>query len=191
MKEIVISIILVLTYYVSNAQEADYEIEAAQGEEIVLRVSGFVDEQKPNFSISKVSGGDGNYEVADLGDGRVKFVFKEAEDYTFDFVEDYNGCLYSTTVRFEIAKETMLNVPNIFTPNGDGINDRFHIKYDNRPQVFDIVIYNREGKKMYSSTDPDFHWDGSHCTAGVYSYIIKYTSLGKAKTMKGYITLAD
>ena len=201
MKTFFTSLILALTLHAATAQEADYVIEAAQGEEVVLRVSGFAYESETwrseswnymqNLSIDKLSGGDYVCDYSDLSSGRVKFVFKEPETYLFDFWEDNDGCRMNTTVRFEIAKETILIVPNIFTPNGDGINDQFHITYDNRPQTFDIVIYNREGKKMYSSSNPDFHWDGSHCTAGVYSYLIKYTSLGKPKTMKGYITLAD
>ena len=197
MKTFITSLILALTLHAATAQEADYVIEAAQGEEVVLRVSGFANQGEPwlsttpTLSIDKLSGGDYVCDYSDLADGKVKFVFKEPEDYMIDFVEDINGCRMNTTVRFEITKETILHVPNIFTPNGDGINDQFHIQYENRPQVFDIVIYNREGKKMYSSSNPDFHWNGSHCTAGVYSYLIKYTSLGKPKTMKGYITLAD
>ncbi|MCR5455389.1 MAG: gliding motility-associated C-terminal domain-containing protein [Bacteroidales bacterium] len=189
MKQLVSTIILSALCIVAAAQEADYVIDGVKDEPITLSVSGFADEDKSTLSVVKVEGDDDEYNVSGLQDGKVKFVFNEPKEYMFDFWEDYNGCRYNTRVLFHIETETVLYVPNIFTPNGDGINDHYHITYNYRPATFDIVIYNREGRKMYSSTDPDFRWDGSRCTPGVYSYLITYTTLGKHKTEKGHITV--
>lgn len=191
MKTFFICLMMTFVLLTARAQDADYEIEGEQGREIVLSVSGLRDEGKSKLSVSMVDGGSDDYEVSNFEDGRISFVFNTANEYLFDFWEDYNGCQLNTTVRFVILKDIELYVPNIFTPDGDGINDQFHIQYDRRPEAFDIAIYNREGKKMYTSANPDFRWDGSRCTPGVYSYIIKYDSLGRPKTMSGYITLVD
>src|SRR5690606_15783890 len=53
---------------------------------------------------------------------------------------------------------------NIFTPNGDGLNDAFEIPF--MPSDFcsaafaNIIIYNRWGKEVYRSADKNFKWDG-------------------------------
>lgn len=70
-------------------------------------------------------------------------------------------------------------LPNIFTPNGDGLNDLFHpllpFKFvDN----IDINIVNVWGVTVFSTTDPYIYWDGTYqnggkpCTDGVYFYSI-------------------
>ena len=191
MKKLLTTLLTTLALLTAQAQEADYVIEGVQGKEIVLNVSGLLDDANTRLSVSMIEGNSDDFSVSDFNDGKISFVFNTANDYLFDFKEQLGECSYNTTVRFEILKDIELYVPNIFTPDGDGINDQFHIKYDRRPEAFDIVIYNREGKKMYSSTNPDFEWDGAQCTAGVYSYVIKFNSLGRPKSLSGYITLAD
>lgn len=191
MKTIATTLIMTLALLNAQAQDADYVIEGEQGKEIVLNVSGLLEDGNSRLSVSMTDGGSDDFRVSDFKDGKISFVFNTASEYLFDFKEEIGECSYNTKVRFEILKDIELYVPNIFTPDGDGVNDQFHIKYDRRPEWFDIVIYNREGRKMYSSTNPDFSWDGSHCTPGVYSYRLKYGSLGRQKTMSGYITLAD
>jgi gliding motility-associated-like protein len=80
------------------------------------------------------------------------------------------------------------SIPNVFTPNGDFKNDFFHIKnlciYDG----FFIKIFNRWGRLLYESTDPEFQWDGktnsgSEVSDGVYYYIMK----AKTRDWHGYI----
>jgi len=81
------------------------------------------------------------------------------------------GCLGDTTsvsnntvieVKPPVGMQTI--VPNIFTPNGDGINDNFQIMgisnycYD----TLTIKIYDRWGKKVFESADPEFVWDGKY-----------------------------
>ncbi len=68
--------------------------------------------------------------------------------------------------------------PNVFTPNGDNINDKFKAyNLNNAVKKIDLKIFNRWGKLVYESTDPNFEWDGkilntdSPATAGVYYYV--------------------
>lgn len=194
MRQIVLTALLLVRCISAIAQDVqgvDYEIEGALGEEIELVVSGFADSQKSKLSIEKIAGGEYSCNDAYIADGKLTFVFGSPEEYVFDFWEDYDGCRLNTTVRFWVFAESLLDVPNIFTPNGDGVNDWFHIKYDNRPESFEITIFNRLGKKMYSSSDPDFRWDGYHCSAGVYSYVIVYGNQGRQKTLNGFIMLEN
>jgi len=66
--------------------------------------------------------------------------------------------------------------PNIFTPNGDGINDFFgpFTPYQGVVRV-DMQIYNRWGKRVFRTEDPNVHWNGCDennwpCADGVYFY---------------------
>ncbi len=76
-------------------------------------------------------------------------------------------------------------VPNAFTPNSDGLNETFHLKYEIEPfatfSFFQMMIYDRYGKLLFKSNinNPMAEWDGTDkngtaCPAGVYVCIIKY-----------------
>ncbi len=58
-------------------------------------------------------------------------------------------------------------VPNAFSPNGDGLNDKFRITTTSLQKLvkgevsqYELEIYNRWGNKLFSTTDPDEGWDG-------------------------------
>lgn len=54
-------------------------------------------------------------------------------------------------------------VPNVFSPNGDGINDKFYLKkgaFDRCYDALTIRIYNRWGQNVYESSNAQFEWDG-------------------------------
>lgn len=73
----------------------------------------------------------------------------------------------------EFYKE--LKVPNVFTPNGDGINDFFYPEQlPKKCQFVDIEIYNRWGRKIFESSEADFRWDAADVPAGDYFYLIQF-----------------
>lgn len=79
-------------------------------------------------------------------------------------------------------------VPDIFTPNGDGINDEYKIYLANRticPDEFEFIVYNRWGQMMLETKDPEFVWKAEGCTAGAYVY---YLRVGETK-FTGIISL--
>ena len=83
-----------------------------------------------------------------------------------------------------------LNVPNIFTPNGDGVNDVFEIPgladYPNN----EITIFNRWGNSVYHKQGYLNDWTGNGLNEGTYFYVIQIKDAsGKADVYKGYITL--
>lgn len=58
-----------------------------------------------------------------------------------------------------ISTEEVVLYENIFTPNGDGVNDLFFIKTKGLTD-FSIVIMNTKNTVVFKSNDPDFVWDG-------------------------------
>ena len=57
--------------------------------------------------------------------------------------------------------ESKLEVPNAFTPNGDGVNDVFRVKEGHKSIIsFHAAVFNRWGKKLYEWTDLEGGWDG-------------------------------
>ncbi|PCH69810.1 MAG: hypothetical protein COC01_00475 [Bacteroidetes bacterium] len=62
-------------------------------------------------------------------------------------------------------------VPNVFTPNNDGINDVFTIR--GMPDDCTLIVFNRWGQKIYYSTNYQGNWDGGILNPDVYYYILK------------------
>ncbi len=67
----------------------------------------------------------------------------------------------------------LITIPNVFTPNNDGINDRFEVKGVEDYPGSRMYIYNRWGNLVYSSENylPVKFWDGSNHPDGVYFYV--------------------
>jgi gliding motility-associated-like protein len=105
--------------------------------------------------------------------------------YTFTEPGNYRVVLYASnsyecaidSVEFDVSvSESMLTVPNTFTPNGDGANDEFRVIYRSIKE-FHIWVYNRWGKLVYKSNDPSKGWDGNingrPASVGAYYYVIR------------------
>jgi hypothetical protein len=71
-------------------------------------------------------------------------------------------------------------VPNLITPNGDGLNDAWEIK--NLPSVHSVKIYNDLGIKIFESSEYRNDW-GNASQSGIYYYILLYNK----KEEKGWI----
>ena len=88
---------------------------------------------------------------------------------------------------------TEITVPNIITPNQDGINDFFSIQTSGAADIH-VQIQNRWGNIVYKG-DENTLWDGKYqgieCTEGVYFYVITYNNaqLDKMETKTGCIQL--
>ena len=85
-------------------------------------------------------------------------------------------CSDTTSVTIDAFGESVILIPNVFTPNGDGSNDVFTVDGTNLESV-DCEIYNRWGQLMYSWTHAKGYWDGralsgGEAPAGSYFYII-------------------
>lgn len=78
------------------------------------------------------------------------------------FVQGTDTIAYEMDEPFSIViSESKLEVPNAFTPNGDGVNDVFRVKEGYKSIVsFKAMVFDRWGKKLYEWTDPAGGWDG-------------------------------
>ena len=99
-------------------------------------------------------------------------------------VQSKEGCIDTTIYKFIIVNsESIIKIPNIFTPNGDGSNDYFQV-YAKSLKAFKGMIMNRWGKVLYEWTDwtkPEAGWDGkisgSEASPGVYYYVIRWKGM--------------
>ena len=119
-----------------------------------------------------------------------------AEDGSFYYLDDVWVIPCDTTAIIPIP-ENELSIPNVFTPNGDGINDVFAFKINGT--LTDFSVYNRWGNLMQSITSRasviNLLWDGhttsgEECSGGVYFYTLEYKdSKGDTQKKNGYVTL--
>jgi gliding motility-associated-like protein len=104
-------------------------------------------------------------------------------------VTDLCGNMASDTVIYDVTNNCELIIPNVFTPNGDGINDEFKV-VGNGLSSYSITIFNRWGTKVFESTDVTEGWDGGGSNDGTYFYILKAkTKNDKEFDNQGYIQL--
>lgn len=109
---------------------------------------------------------------------------------------DASGCKNTDTVT---VKATATNIglyqmPTAFTPNGDGLNDCYGLKYWGFIEELDFSIYNRWGERVFHSTNPAECWDGYYKgikqSSGVFVYMIKAkTSCAPSVFRKGTFAL--
>jgi gliding motility-associated-like protein len=67
-------------------------------------------------------------------------------------------------------------IPNTFTPNGDGVNDTWDIKYLSSYPSTTVQVFNRDGNLVFNSNSYSTGWDGKYknkdLPVGMYYYII-------------------
>jgi gliding motility-associated-like protein len=83
---------------------------------------------------------------------------------------------------------TELWFPNAFSPDNDGVNERFKPVILGTLNTYQILIFNRWGQQIYESTDAYTGWDGvfngSPCANGLYVYIATYSMGTEPATQK-------
>jgi gliding motility-associated-like protein len=90
--------------------------------------------------------------------------------------------------------DAVLVFPNAFTPNHDGVNDVFRVKYPGLATGYNLQIFNRSGQKIFETSDISAGWDGTFISQlqpdGTYVWIVRYTdSSGKKQNMQGSVVL--
>jgi gliding motility-associated-like protein len=82
-------------------------------------------------------------------------------------------------------------IPNVFTPNGDGMNDKLIFGSIDVDAEFDLKILNRWGITVFETTDPTSNWDGGNHESGTYFYILTYRDVcsDEEKQEKGFVSL--
>ena len=118
------------------------------------------------------------------------FITRYEEETTYEFREsgstsvslyvaydDTSAPELISTIRVSISA-SILEMPNAFSPNGDGINDIYRAKDTHQSIIeFHAYIFNRWGQKLYEWTDIDGGWDGTFhgnpVGDGVYFVLVK------------------
>lgn len=103
---------------------------------------------------------------------------------------DRNGCQLDTSI--QIAAIGADCIPNVFSPNGDNVNDNWELEDSFLYKESTITIYGRFGKKIYESVGYDTPWDGKNKKGnavpdGAYFYVI--TLKGSIDPIRGTVTI--
>jgi gliding motility-associated-like protein len=112
----------------------------------------------------------------------------------FATVVDENGC--ETVIEVSIEVENNCGepfAPNMFSPNGDGVNDFFCIHGECINEL-SLAVYNRWGERVFFTENPNDCWDGEHkgepLNTGIFFFKASgVTSDGQAIELSGNITL--
>lgn len=92
---------------------------------------------------------------------------------TYINVSVTDGCGNGIASQGEIiAVMCPVHAPNIFTPNGDGVNDYFFIENLGQYPQSRLEVYNRWGTLVYENNDYQNNWDGGDVSDGVYFYVL-------------------
>jgi gliding motility-associated-like protein len=108
-------------------------------------------------------------------------------------VTDSNQCVNVDSFLVHAEEVYTLYIPNSFSPDGNGLNDRFNVIGHN-VNDFSMRIYNRDGNLVYISDNINESWDGKSSQAtdepGVYVYLIRAAfENGQEKEYKGTVTI--
>ena len=121
-------------------------------------------------------------------------IFAPADTGQYEIVVELPDCVPVDTIQVEVlscapAEETpaCFFIPNAFSPNGDGRNDYFQVYGPCSIQRIEAQVFDRWGGLVFSSTDPQFRWDGSAggqpLGNGLYLYAIRLAFEGDDKAV--------
>ena len=109
---------------------------------------------------------------------------------------DTFGCVDSIKARVSVKVPYFFYIPNAFTPDGDGLNERFAPQGEGvDPDNYSMQIFDRSGLLIFSTRNPYDYWDGRNkygqmCPEGVYVYkILLYNLNEEDKEYTGTVTL--
>lgn len=142
-----------------------------------------------------------SYIVLDAGPGMYAYKWQDGSGnsmyqvdypgtYTIEIMDEY-GCKGSDTINIEPVPFT-LNLPDAFTPNGDGANDVFRAipSYDISLE-FHMMIFNRYGEMVFESDNIIDTWDGNYngypCPVEAYIWILDARTLEGNEFFRGAV----
>jgi len=109
-------------------------------------------------------------------------------------VTDHQGCADTASVLVTVDSLTTIQSPNVFSPNGDGVNDVFTLQVPGATTL-KISFFNRWGAPIQELDGLQLQWDGRNASGiavetGTYYYVAQYTTeQGEAKTVNGFVLL--
>jgi len=131
-----------------------------------------------------------NGRIIDNKDGTITYTpnpnFAGTDEFNYT-VKDENGNITNSAI-VKITVEGFF-VPNVFTPNGDGVNDTFEIVGLENYSNVALEVYNRWGNQVYKNANYKNQWIADGLNEGTYYYIIKLNSLTDSKILKGWVLI--
>ena len=163
-------------FYESIHVKADFEIDPTQGE---APLEVFITDNSVRASTYRWEFGDDSVSYQAEPFSHTYYI---PGNYTLRlFIESDKFCRDSSSVKL-IVEPSSLNIPNVFTPDGDGINDYFYVDNKSLRSIF-VRVFSSNGQRVYvfdgrGDALKDWQgWDGtiggSKASPGVYFYIIR------------------
>jgi gliding motility-associated-like protein len=159
------------------------------GDDVTISLGETIQLQTNGISISNYSWSPTN----SLSDSTISNPFANptvTTNYTLT-VQDIYGCTYSDDIVVNVISDYTLTIPSLITPNGDGSNDFWEIPESLFYPNTSVLIINREGQEVYSSSSYDNTWNGTFegklLPEATYYYFIQFSN--SEITHKGPITI--
>jgi gliding motility-associated-like protein len=109
--------------------------------------------------------------------------------YTISLVvENANGCVDSLSSFILIESDGTITLPNIFTPNGDGDNDRF-VPFEAFPGNWILTIFNRWGVEVFATENLSQGWNGDDSPSATYYWVLQPRDEQQGENRAGYVML--
>ena len=206
-----------LSHTVSPPVGTTYEVTVVDNCNYIIEGSTRVDVETVEATIVRYDQGDDSYEfdvltfpeepflgafnfVWDFGDGTSGY--ERALTHDYEGLDEYDAVVTVTTNNgcFDVASvhlygSVILYIPTAFTPNNDGLNDAFTI-VGRQIESFELIIYNRWGDIVYTSTSLEDAWMGNinggghFAPDGMYQWVIKVQGFDvDAEEMRGVVNL--
>lgn len=118
-------------------------------------------------------------------DENLNYTFEKTGEYNIRLVATSGSCTFSDSINIKVL-ESYIEAPNVFTPNGDGMNDEWRVAYKSIER-YSCIVQNRWGRTVYRSDNPGKGWDGTiggrPASVGTYYYVI--IAYGTDKDLRG------
>ena len=131
------------------------------------------------------------------GESGARSLLEVAGKYVLTVTDRY-GCRGTDSIQITVDPNALPNdlfIPNAFTPNDDGLNDRFPFSYDIQQPEYHLMVFNRWGEKLFDSREGNGQsWNGLY-QSGVlrpeaYIYLVEYRGCdGDYRRSSGTVTL--
>jgi gliding motility-associated-like protein len=166
---------------VVSVDSARYYYSMAYDLNVVHNLSGFADSVSYRWYRNDISTDvfGNTYHIEHLGDADVA-------EYKVAAVTS-NGCYVSSPpYRISLIYNDLF-IPNIFTPNGDGINDKLEIVGISTCKSNTLTVLDKKGRVVYKRSNYDNDWDGGGYPDDIYYYHLEAVNAdGKTKEYKGF-----
>lgn len=191
----------------SNILEIDFNNSARDTLVVIYRDERIrnLDLFKPGDELKEFSIAQGGYtgsgKVSMGLDGKFNYIpdrdFIGMEKVTYVIYNKYTGTTETGHVYIQVKDKDRFFIPNIITPNGDGLNDTWKLDFLAEYPEHRLTIYNRYGKVVFRADHYSNDWDGSgqgnsgyvayfNLPNGIYTYVI---DLGNKEILKGWVEI--